>query len=59
MATMPVDDYVNAPGRARLVKDVRKKIDALGITYIYYQFISVTGRIVGKGIRSDQWKRTA
>ena len=59
MATMPVDDYVNAPGRARLVKDVRKKIDALGITYIYYQFISVTGRIVGKGIPADHWERTA
>ena len=49
----------DAPGRAKLVKEVRKKIDELGITYIYYQFISVTGRIVGKGIPADHWERTA
>ena len=49
----------SANGRAKLVKEVRKKIDELGITYIYYQFISVTGRIVGKGIPADHWERTA
>ena len=32
MSSQPVEDYVNAPGRADLVKQVRKKIDALGIT---------------------------
>ena len=50
---------VEAPGRAELVKQVREKINELGITYIYYQFISVTGRIVGKGIPADHWERTA
>jgi len=50
---------VEAPGRADLVKQVRDKINELGITYIYYQFISVTGRIVGKGIPADHWERTA
>ena len=59
MAKLPVDDYVDAPGRGKLVKEVRKKIDELGINYIYYQFISVTGRIVGKGIPADHWERTA
>ena len=39
--------YVNQEGRDELIKEVRSKIDELGITYIYYQFISVTGRIVG------------
>ena len=42
-----LEKFVNQPGRDKLVKDVRKKINELGITYIYYQFISVTGRIVG------------
>ncbi|MCG8356413.1 MAG: glutamine synthetase family protein, partial [Kiloniellales bacterium] len=51
--------HVNAPGRARLVKQVREKIKELGITYIYYQFISVTGRIVGKGIPADHWEQIA
>ncbi len=54
-----LDRHVNQEGRADLVKQVRAKIDSLGITYIYFQFISVTGRIVGKGIPSDHWERVA
>ena len=45
-----LEKHVNQPGRAKLVKQVREKINELGITYIYFQFISVTGRNVGKGI---------
>ena len=51
--------HVSAPGRADLVKQVREKINELGITYIYYQFVSVTGRIVGKGIPADHWEQIA
>ena len=41
-----LEKHVNQPGRAKLVKKVREKINELGITYIYYQFISVTGKVV-------------
>ena len=51
-----LENFVNQSGRDKLVKDVRKKIDELGITYIYYQFVSVTGRIVGKGVPADHWE---
>ncbi len=51
-----LQNHVDAPGRAELVKQVREKINELGITYIYFQFISVTGRIVGKGIPADHWE---
>jgi glutamine synthetase len=54
-----LERHVNTPGRGELVKQVRAKIGELGITYIYCQFISVTGRIVGKGIPADHWERTA
>ena len=54
-----LEAHVNADGRAALVKQVREKIDELGITYVYYQFVSVTGRIVGKGIPTDHWERIA
>lgn len=54
-----LEAHVNAPGRADLVKRVREKIDQLGIQYVYFQFISVTGRVVGKGIPTDHWERTA
>ena len=39
--------------------EVRKKIDALGIEYLYLQFVSVTGRICGKGIPADHWESIA
>ena len=45
-----LEKHVNQPGRAKLVKRVREKINELGITYIYYQFISVTGRVVDQTI---------
>ena len=54
-----LENFVNQPGRDKLVKDVRNKIKELGITYIYYQFVSVTGRIVGKGVPADHWETLA
>ena len=35
-----LDRHVNQPGRAKLVKQVRSKINELGIEYIFFQFIS-------------------
>ncbi|MGD9741350.1 MAG: glutamine synthetase family protein [Dongiaceae bacterium] len=54
-----LEAYVSAKGRKELVKQVRAKINQLGISYIYYQFVSVTGRIVGKGIPADHWEAIA
>lgn len=54
-----LETYVVAEGRDDLVKQVSAKIRELGISYIYYQFVSVTGRVVGKGIPADHWERTA
>ena len=56
MSDTDLQKHVDAKGRDALVRDVRRKIDELGIQYIYYQFVSVTGRIVGKGIPSDHWE---
>lgn len=57
--TTELEAYVATEGRAELVKQVRAKINALGIEYIYYQFVSVTGRIVGKGVPADHWESIA
>ena len=43
-----LEKHVNKPGRDKLVKQVRAKINELGVEYIFFQFISVTGRVVGK-----------
>ena len=59
MDSTDLERHVNRPGRADLVKQVREKINELKIDYIYYQFISVTGRIVGKGVPADHWETIA
>ena len=56
---MEVEAFVNQEGRDELVRQVRSKIDELGVTYIYYQFVSVTGRIMGKGSPADHWETFA
>ena len=58
---MPTDleAFVSARGRKAKVAEVRKKIDDLGITYVYYQFPSVTGRIMGKGVPAPHWETIA
>ncbi|MDE0530588.1 MAG: glutamine synthetase [Albidovulum sp.] len=59
MAETDIEKFVNAPGRDELVKEVREKIDRLGIEYLYLQFVSVTGKIMGKGIPADHWETVA
>ena len=54
-----LETYVADKERNENVKKVRSKIKELGIEYIYYQFISVTGRIVGKGYPADHWETVA
>ena len=54
-----LEQFVAAEARAEIVKEVRAKIDELGITYIYYQFISLTGRIMGKGSPANHWETFA
>jgi glutamine synthetase len=56
---MDIESFVEAPGRAEKVKEVRAKIDELGIEYLYLQFVSVTGKIMGKGIPADHWESIA
>ena len=56
---MDIEGFVEAPGRAELVGQVREKIDQLGIEYLYLQFVSITGRICGKGIPADHWESIA
>ncbi|MDC3348091.1 glutamine synthetase family protein [Paracoccaceae bacterium] len=58
MAT-DLERFVEAPGRDEKIKQVRAKIDELGIEYLYLQFVSVTGKIMGKGIPADHWEQVA
>ena len=59
MAEMDIERFVEAPGRDEKIKQVRAMIDSMGIEYLYLQFVSVTGKIMGKGIPSDHWESVA
>src|SRR5213592_640397 len=54
-----LERFVATDVRDEAVARVRSEIDARGITYIYYQFASVTGRIMGKGVPADHWEQIA
>jgi hypothetical protein len=54
-----IEEFVEQSGRDAAIKEVRRQIDAEGVTYMYYQFVSVTGRIMGKGIPSKHWETIA
>ena len=58
MAT-DIEEFVEQSGRDAAIKEVRRQIDAEGVTYMYYQFVSVTGRIMGKGIPAKHWETIA
>jgi glutamine synthetase len=54
-----LERFVSAEGREEQIAAVRRKIDESGVTYIYYQFPSVTGRIMGKGVPAKHWESMA
>lgn len=58
MAT-DIEAFIGAPGREEAIREVRRQIDAEGVEYMYYQFVSVTGRIMGKGIPAAHWENIA
>ena len=56
---MDVETYCDAPGRGESIERVRAKIDELGIDFIYYQYISITGRVMGKAAPAPHWETMA
>jgi glutamine synthetase len=54
-----LEEFIAQEGRDDAIGEVARRIEAEGITYIYYQFVSVTGRIMGKGIPAPHWQRIA
>ncbi len=54
-----VERFVDAEGRDEAVARVREQIDREGVSYVYYQFPSVTGRIMGKGVPAKHWETIA
>ncbi|MGH3499348.1 MAG: glutamine synthetase family protein [Nocardioidaceae bacterium] len=54
-----LEQFVAQPGREEAIARVRDEIDEHGVEYLYLQFASVTGRVVGKGVPAAHWERFA
>lgn len=54
-----LEEFLAEEGRDDAIREVSRRIEAEGITYIYYQFVSVTGRIMGKGVPAPHWEKVA
>ncbi|MFP5068695.1 glutamine synthetase family protein [Pseudonocardia nantongensis] len=54
-----LDAHLDQPGRDDAIREIRHRIDESGVRYIYFQFVSVTGRIMGKGAPTAHWERFA
>ena len=58
-AVTDLEQFVSADGRDEQIARVRERIDREGVQYLYYQFPSVTGRIMGKGVPAPHWDSMA
>ena len=58
-AAPTLDEARNAPGRAEKIREIRKLIDDRGIEYIYFQLISVSGHVNGKGVFAGRFEHVA
>ncbi len=47
---------IRSEARQAAIRRVQEKIDALGVDHIYYQFVSVTGRVMGKSAPAVHWE---
>ncbi len=54
-----LEEARNAPGRREKIEELTKKIEAEGIEYVFFQQVSVTGRILGKGVVASFFPQVA
>src|SRR3990170_3889036 len=47
------------PTRRERIQEIRKQINELGIKYIFFQQVSVSGHVNGKGVSATMWEKVA
>ena len=61
-ATMPpktLEEARNQPGRREQIEGITKQIESQGIKYVFFQQVSVTGRVMGKGVVASFFPQVA
>ena len=59
MVATDLERFVEADGRADCRQGRPEEDRRRGHHYVYYQFLSVTGRIMGKGVPAPHWETIA
>src|SRR2546428_7544820 len=54
-----LDQARHDPERQEKIRQIRKVIDERGIKYIFFQQVSVSGHVNGKGVVATQWEKVA
>ena len=54
-----LEEARNQPGRSERIEAIRKRIEADGIRYVFFQQVSITGRVMGKGVVADFFPQVA
>jgi glutamine synthetase len=54
-----LEEARSAPGRAEKIEQITSLIERQGIKYVFFQQVSVTGRVMGKGVVSSFFQQVA
>src|SRR5215467_7730253 len=54
-----LEEARNAPGRAAKIEEITRQIESEGIKYVFFQQVSITGRVMGKGVVSSFFAQVA
>jgi len=54
-----LEEARNAPGRREKIEQLTRFIEERGIRYVFFQQVSVTGRVMGKGVVSSFFSQVA
>jgi glutamine synthetase len=58
-APATLEEARNAPGRAEKIDALTRQIKQRGIKYVFFQQVSITGRVMGKGVVSTFFPQVA
>jgi Glutamine synthetase, catalytic domain len=54
-----LEEARHQPGRRERIEAITKLIEAQGIKYVFFQQVSITGRVMGKGVVADFFPQVA
>jgi len=54
-----LEEARSVPGRRERIEELMRRIEADGIRYVFFQQVSVTGRVMGKGVVSSFFPQVA